>query len=1061
MSCTSRSLLKLSAVFLVLTCSIASSNADDIQFNKTIRPILAEACFACHGPDSVARKADLRLDIRDAAMTANAFVPSKPDESELVRRILSTDPDEMMPPPDSHKKLDDAQRQILIEWIRAGANYQPHWAYIPPSMPDMPEIRNKEWVRNPIDRFVLARLESAGLEPAPEADLRVLLRRVSLDLTGLPPTPEQVEEVLMDPNPDRYERFVDRLLQSEQWAEHRARYWLDYARYADTHGIHFDNFREMWSYRDWVIQAFRQNMPFDQFSIEQLAGDLLEKSTLEQMIATGFIRCNITTNEGGAIDEEYKVLYTRDRTETAAQVWLGMTAGCAVCHDHKFDPLSQKEFYSLSSFFNNTTQNAMDGNRRDTPPTIPVPLLADRDRYVALPSLIEQTKTAVQQRRTAARVDFDQWISDPAKSGTASAIATPHQDHLVAHLPLNDGKDRFLNITVKNESQLVSLEGVAQWQPGNVADLAWQNQEAVTPTFDQLGDFDRTQAFSVAAWVKITDPNQSGALLARMDEDAAFRGWDVWLESGKIGMHLVNAWPANAIKVVSNQPLSPNQWHHVVIAYDGQSKASGIRINIDGQLQAVTAQSDALTETTRTQVPLRLGRRSKTSATPGALLQDIRLFDVAIDDASARELRSRTRAGYLLARPADIRTPEETNELLDWYLNSQDDQFKQLTASVAALESEKQQIEGRGTVALVSFERPEPPKAFVLYRGEYDQRRDEVAPITPTFLPPMVDGLPKNRLGFARWLFQPEHPLTSRVTVNRFWQEVFGNGLVSSSGDFGIVGQLPSHPELLDYLALSFRDSNWNVKNFFRLIVTSATYRQSSVVTPEKLNIDPQNRLLARGPRFRMDAEMVRDLALSTSQLLVQKIGGPSVRPYQPPGVWEAVAMPESNTKSYQEDKGEGLYRRSLYTFWKRAAPPASMDILNAPNRETCAVRRERTNTPLQALLTMNDTQFIEAARMLAQRALVEMQGEKADNLNRIQHIANILLSRLLTAEELGIVQESLKELKAIYAANPEMANQLMSIGHTPPLESLDKTELAAWTMLANEMMNLDEVLNK
>jgi Protein of unknown function (DUF1553)/Protein of unknown function (DUF1549)/Concanavalin A-like lectin/glucanases superfamily/Planctomycete cytochrome C len=1061
MNCISRYLLVSTALLAVIVGSLTSIHANDIQYNKSIRPILAEACFACHGPDSVARKADLRLDIRDAALTGNAFVPAKPDESELVRRILSTDPNEMMPPPDSHKKLDDNQRQILIEWIRAGANYEPHWAYIPPAMPDMPEIRKKEWVRNPIDRFVLAKLESAGLEPAPEADLRLLLRRVSLDLTGLPPTPEQVEQVLMDPNPDRYERFVDRLLQTEQWAEHRARYWLDYARYADTHGIHFDNFREMWSYRDWVIEAFQQNMPFDQFSVEQLAGDLLPTPSLDQQIATGFIRCNITTNEGGAIDEEYKVLYTRDRTETAAQVWLGMTAGCAVCHDHKFDPLNQKEFYALSSFFNNTTQAAMDGNRRDTPPTIAVPLRADRDRYVALPGLIGQAKSALEQRRTEARAAFDQWIADPGKSATSAAIATPNQDHLIAHLPLNDGKERFLNITVKNESQLVSLEGVAQWQPGNVADLAWQNQESVSPAFEQLGDFDRTQPFTVAAWVKISDPNQGGALLSRMDEDAGFRGWDVWLEGGKVGMHLVNTWPGNALKVVSNSQLSPNQWHHVSITYDGQSKASGIRIQVDGQVQAVSVQADTLTETTRTQVPFRLGRRNKTAPTTGALLQDVRLFDVAIDEASARELRSRTRAGYLLQRPVDIRTAEETNELLDWYLNSQDEPFKQLTSSVASLESDKQQIESRGTVALIAAERPEPAKAFVLFRGEYDQRRDEVDPTTPSFLPPMAEGLPKNRLGFARWLFQPEHPLTARVTVNRFWQEVFGNGLVQSSGDFGIIGQMPSHPELLDYLALTFRDNSWNVKDFFKLIVTSSTYRQSSVVTPEKLNLDPQNRLLARGPRFRMDAEMVRDMALSASELLVQKIGGPSVRPYQPPGVWEAVAMPESNTKSYQEDKGEGLYRRSLYTFWKRAAPPASMDIFNAPNRETCAVRRERTNTPLQALLTLNDTQHIEAARMLAQRALVEMQGEKADNLNRIQHIATILMSRLLTAEELGIVQESLKELRAIYDANPELAKQLLSIGHTPPLETLDKSELAAWTMLANELMNLDEVLNK
>jgi cytochrome c553 len=775
-----------------------------VLFNRDVRPILAENCFACHGPDSASRKAGLRLDQRESAVKLGAIAPGQPDESELVSRIFADESGGRMPPPASHKILSPAQKETLRRWIATGAEYQPHWSLIAPVRPQPPAVKNPAWVRNPIDAFVLSTLDRRGLQPAPEADRRTLARRASLDLTGLPPTPAEVEAFVDDPSPAAYESFVDRLLASKQWGEHRARYWLDAARYADTHGIHFDNYREMWSYRDGVIDAFNRNLPFDRFTVEQLAGDLLPEATLEQRIASGFNRCNITTNEGGVIAEEYLVLYARDRTETTARVWLGLTAGCAVCHDHKFDPLTQKEFYRLSAFFNNTTQGAMDGNVKDTPPTVFLPAAADRERWPALAQELADARQQLEQRQKQARAAFDRWY--------------------------------------------------------------------------------------------------------------------------------------------------------------------------------------------------------------------------------------------------------------DWWRAELDPPYREASARVAALTQEEAAIKSRGTAAHVMQERGGPAKAFVLHRGEYDKRRDEVDADTPAMLPPMPADLPKNRLGLSRWLLRPEQPLTARVAVNRFWQEVFGVGIMRTAEDFGVNGELPSHPELLDWLAVEFRESGWDIKKLFRLMVTSAAYRQSAAATPEKLEKDPQNRLLSRGPRFRMDAEMVRDCALASSGLLVAKIGGPSVKPYQPDGVWEAVAMMESNTRNYRRDQGENLYRRSLYTFWKRAAPPASMDILNAPSRETCTVRRERTNTPLQALITLNDPQFVEAARHLAQTALKD--GGATDD-GRLEFVVRRLLSRPFRPEENKSAAATLDKLLQYYRAHPQEAQELIAVGESKADPALDAAVLAAWTMLTNELMNLDEVLNK
>ncbi|HEX7446608.1 MAG TPA: DUF1553 domain-containing protein [Pirellulales bacterium] len=1049
--------LVLLLTFAVLAAHLPAVDiqaAEPLQYNRDVRPILAENCFACHGPDSAARKADLRLDQRQAAIDAAAITPGKADDSELIRRILTSDPDELMPPPATKKQLTAEQKETLKRWMAEGAAYEPHWSLIAPVRPPLPAVTNQAWCRNPIDFFILAKLEPLGLTPAAEADRRTLARRLSLDLIGLPPSPEEVEAFVNDASPDAYEKLVDRLMTSVHWGEHRGRYWLDAARYADTHGIHFDNYREMWSYRDWVIGAFNRNLPFDRFTIEQLAGDLLPGHTLEQEIASGFNRCNITTNEGGAIAEEYLVLYARDRTETTSQVWLGLTAGCAVCHDHKFDPISQREFYELAAFFNNTTQAAMDGNIKDTPPVVFVPARDDQPRWESLTKELADVRRQSDERRAQAKPDFDAWLASANAETLAATIPT---EGLRFSAPLSGGTENTLPATVDGQPRSVATSAQITWQPGHVAAQALQSKPGVVVEVPDVGDLEKDQAFSYGAWIKPAKADVGGAVVARMDDQNGFRGWDLWLEGGRVGCHIVNHWPDDALKVVSKNPLKAGEWSHVLITYDGSAQAGGVKVYINGQEQPVAVQANVLKNSIRTTVPLKVAQRHTTARIDDLVLQDLRLYGRALPAAEVNKLATAGRTSWLVAKPADQRSDAEKGELYQWWLASLDTVSQQLSAKLAALQGEEGAIKSRGTIAHVMHEKDEAAMAYVLYRGEYDKRRDPVQTKTPAALPPLPPELPKNRLGFAQWLLRPEHPLTARVTVNRFWQELYGCGIVRTSGDFGVTGELPSHPELLDWLAVEFRESGWDVKRFFKLLVTSATYRQSALTTPEKLEKDPSNRLLSRGPRFRMDAEMIRDYALAASGLLVEKVGGPSVKPYQPDGVWEAVAMIGSNTRDYKRDSGENLYRRSMYTFWKRAAPPASMDVFNAPAREVCAVRRERTDTPLQALVTLNDPQFVEAARHLAQQVLTS----GGDDASRLDLLARRLLARPFATEELPTVQSSLTELIAYYQAHAEDAKQLIAVGESKAEASLDPATLAAWTMLANELMNLDEVLNK
>ena len=1033
-------------------------------FNRDIRPILVENCFSCHGADSASRQAGLRLDRRDDAIEFGAIVPGDADSTAILDRICSDDAEEVMPPPSTKKTLTAEQKELLTRWVAAGAEYEPHWSFIPPQRPPLPAVKNESWARNPIDRFILAHLEKEGLAPAPEADRHRLARRLALDLTGLPPEPAVVAAFVADPHPDAYERLVDALLASLEWGEHRGRHWLDYARYADTHGIHFDNYREMWTYRQWVVNAFNRNMPFDQFTILQLAGDLVgdhgpnatPEQILDNRIASGFNRCNMTTNEGGAIDEEYLVLYARDRTETASAVWMGLTTGCAVCHDHKFDPLTQSEFYELSAFFNNTTQRAMDGNIHDTPPILPVPRLEDRDRWASLQRLIPEARERLAARRKDARPEFDAWLASltPETAAETSLRETP-----LLSIPLAEGRGNVTRIERLGKTidlPIVATEKKETWIEGPEGRPALR-LDGIVASLPEAGDFEHDQPFTVSCTAKIHAAQPVGAIVARCTSGPQRRGWAVFVESEQISLEMTHAGNDAALRVIATQRLQHDRWTHVTVAYDGSGKPEGIRIFLDGlPAPTRTVRNNLSGKTIRSDVPLTVGGRSGDLFADGIGLADLSIWGRGLGDLEPLRLFLEPHVAALLSLPPAGRGSEAVAALPEWWLSRFDEPFQAATADLARLQAEEAEIAKRGTVAHVMHEKNEMAKAFILDRGEYDKRKDEVQPNTPDILPAFPEGSPRNRLGLAQWLLLQDHPLTSRVTVNRFWQEVFGTGLVRSSGDFGTTGELPSHPELLDWLAVEFRESGWDVKRLFRLMVTSAAYRQSAVATPEKLAKDAANRLLSRGPRFRMDAEMVRDQALSTSGLLVRRIGGPSVKPYQPDGVWEAVSM-GGNTNKYRRDKGENVYRRSMYWFWKRSAPPASMDIFNAPSRENCCVKRERTNTPLQALVTLNDPQFVEAARALADRAL-ELGGETDES--RIDFIAERLLVRRLAADELEIVKRSLAGLAEWYQSHPEEAKQLVAVGDSKP-RATDPAQLAAWAMLTNELMNLDEVLCK
>jgi mono/diheme cytochrome c family protein len=791
--------------------------AQPVGFNKDIRPILADACFHCHGPDPGTRKAGLRLDTEAGFFTAKkgeepTIIKGQPDKSSLFQRLLSSDEDEVMPPPDSHKEIKPAQIALIKEWISQGAPWQPHWSLIPPQKPAAPVVKDEAWIKTPIDRFVLASLEKAGLTPAPEADARTLVRRISLDVTGLPPSPELLARYcptgqtrLTD---TQINSLIDELMKSPAYGEHRARYWLDAARYGDTHGMHFDNYREMWPYRDWVVKAFNRNEPFDQFTVEQIAGDLLPNRTDDQLIATGFQRCNITTNEGGTIDEENLANYAVDRVQTMGWVYFGLTTNCSQCHDHKFDPITQHDFYSLAAFFRNTTQGAKDGNVKDGKgPVLVIPSDQDKPRWDKLPAEIAEATKLRDERRKAAGGDFNQWLASAKPEHLDQDVPT---QGLQVHLPLNEGVGNEI-ANVCGTAFKVTATGQVSWTPGGKLGPAPVIKPGSTFEVSDAGDFELNQKFSYGAWVKAGRNGVFGAIMARMDEKNGYRGWDLWQNDRGLSVHIIDKWTENAMKVSTRDAaLKPGEWQHVFVTYNGSGKAAGIKIYVNGVEQKrliVNTNTIKPKASIRTKVPLKIGQRSEGQYFTDGSIQDARVYDRMLSESEIKTLADVGPLRAILAAASDKRTPQQRNALFAHYLATRDAEWQQHDSQMKKLEAEKEAIKGRSPITHVQEEVMNvAPMANILMRGAYDKVGERVDAAVPASLGKLPAKAPKNRLGLAQWVVSKDNPLTARVTVNRFWQEVFGQGIVKTPEDFGIMGAAPSHPELLDWLAVEFRD---------------------------------------------------------------------------------------------------------------------------------------------------------------------------------------------------------------------------------------------------------------
>lgn len=1035
--------------FSFLICLIGASQllgADKIDFNRDIRPILTNNCTMCHGPDEKTREGGLRLDVREAAIAKKAIVPGDANASKLSTRIDSQDPARQMPPPASKKSLTAAQKQLLKTWIDQGASDAQHWAFVPPARPKVPPRELP-----PIDAFVRQRLATTKLLPAKEADRATLLRRVTLDLTGLPPTPTEQEAFLTDSSPNAYEKVVNRLLASTAYAERMAQAWLDLARFADTNGFNNDEDRTQWPWRDWLIEAFRTNLPYDQFVIQQLAGDLLPAATLQQRVATAFLRNQVHNTEGGIIPEEYRVEYVADRVQTTATAFMGLSLQCARCHDHKYDPISTKEYYQFFSFFNNISdKQAGYSNFVAAEPFIRVPSSQQLQLIEQLTQRRQQNDAIVKERQTSASKNARIW-EEQLKPTERERIARESARWL--YLPLDEKAGTLVHD--HKAATRGTVHGKATWVTGKRGQALQLDGKAHVEIKDAPA-LDGTTPFAFSVWVKPTTKN-AGAILSKMDEASAYRGVDTLIDNGQVVVHLVHQWPAQAIKIQNKQALTLNEWHHVAVSYDGSGKAKGFSISVDGVRYPSEVLNDTLKGTTHTPKPLHIGRRTTSLPFQGSV-DEVQLFNTTLTEANVKHLfqgESPTLAMSAWAIPPEKRSPQQQQQVEQLYLERFDTEYTTARKAIVEIDGQRQAIDKTTPALMVMEEMPQPRPAFILKRGQYDQRGERVQADVPQVLSALPVKAPRNRLGLAQWLVAPNHPLTARVAVNRFWSHYFGTGFVKTVEDFGVTGELPSHPELLDWLATEFIASGWDVKALQKMIVMSATYRQSSALTPTHLELDPENRLLARGPRQRLAAETIRDQALAASGLLVTKVGGPSVKPYQPAGLWEDVTVERRGR--YVQDAGDGLYRRSMYTFWKRTCPPPTMAAFDAPNREVCVARRATTNTPLQALVLLNDPTYMEAARKLAERML----ASSAKPSDRVAFGFRCVLARVPTEAETTLVLALLDDAQKRFTQSPDAAKQLLKHGMATSDKRWSEVELAAWTTVANVLLNLDETVTK
>ncbi len=1003
-----------SYVLILVLGSLCLYGAPAVEFNRDIRPILSDKCFTCHGPDKANRKTALHFDQEDGARAA--FVPGDPDKSELIRRVTSDKPGVRMPPAYAgHDKLSEREIGLLKQWIASGAVWQKHWSLIAPVRPPMPAVRDSAFIRNPIDAFVLARLESNNLQPAKEAPRGTLLRRVTLDLTGLPPTAAELDAFLRDRSPGAYEEVVDRLLRSPRYAERMAIRWLEAARYSDTNGYQSDGARDMWRWRDWVIDAFNRNLPFDRFTVEQIAGDLLPNATLDQKIASGFHRNHRTNAEGGIVPEEFRVEYVADRADTTATVWLGLTMGCARCHDHKYDPISQKDFYRMFAFFNNVAEKGLVYNFGNEEPLLKAPTPQQQKRLAELDA---------QQQMAQSRFDELQPLLQTAQRKWEKRIAPGYDwtvtEGLVVQRPLEQGL-RF------DGKRVVELGSVAK--------------------------FDYLDPFTLSATVTPEKPD--GAILSRAEDYWEGEGYSLHLKDGKVLLHITKRWTDIGMRLETESMVPLKKVTHIAVTYDGHRYAKGVHVYFDGVPQKLRVLFDDLNFPIayKDKDPFRIGGGGGSRF--HGLIEDVRAYSRALNEAEVRALTAGASASDIASRESRQRTRAESDKLALCFLERwAPTAVKRAEAELLAARLERQRYHDAIPTVMVMAESAQPRETFLLKRGAYDAPGEKLTAGVPEALPPMKPGTPANRLGLAEWLVDRANPLTARVAVNRFWQSYFGTGLVKTSEDFGSQGEWPVHPELLDWLAVEFMESGWDTKAMQKLIVTSAVYRQDSRISKESLQSDPENRLLARGPRFRLPAEAIRDQALALSNLLVETVGGPPVKPYQPSGLWQEL----SGGKGYQPDSGDGLYRRSIYTYWKRTIAPPSMVIFDSPTREACTVRTGRTNTPLQALNLMNDVTYLEASRKLAERLLRE---GGATGISRLSYGWRLVLARDPKPAELQVLAGELDRFESFYASHPTEAERFLKQGGAPRDASLPVPQLAAYTALSSLLLNLDETITK
>jgi hypothetical protein len=1035
------------------TAASAQGAEPTVAFNRDVRPILAEGCYNCHGPNAPTRQDGLRLDIPEGPLADRGrfggpvVVPGNAEESLLFQRVIHASEGARMPR--GRAALPDDQVETLRRWIDQGAEYEPHWAFIPPERVAPPSVSDGDWPRSPIDNFLLARLEQDGLTPSAEADRATLLRRVTLDLTGVPPTAGELADFLNTDAADAYEQVVDRLLASPRYGERMASEWLDAARYADTNGYQTDGERQMWRWRDWVIDAYNQNMPFDQFTIEQLAGDMLPDATLDQKIATAFHRNHSQNGEGGIVTDEFLVEYAVDRVATTGTVWMGLTLGCARCHDHKFDPITQKEFYEVLANFNNIPERGKAFKYVNSPPLVTAPTVDQQAEIAVMDARVVEARAALAAFDSDAATAQVEW---EASLLTAGRVDWSLRDGLLAYHAFEGD---LAGTQTTTDIPTVLEDGQPRFVPGPIGSAASFDGERYVNAGGSP-DLGYDDAFSLAAWIHPTA--STGVIVSRASGgDQGEVGWGLYLDDGKVRLSLSTRVLDDGVAAETVADVALNEWQHVVATYDGSKTPSGMRVYLDGVRQPLTPLLDLVGNRLPMRYPLRIGASGSDKSRFQGHIDDLRIYDHVLPPLQADVVATPEPISDIAALSPDQRSRAQAEKLrLAFFTQYAPTEIVEAGRAVRDLERQRDALWASYPTVMVMEEMTERRPTFRLNRGAYDSPAEEVFPGVPAVLPPLPTGTEANRLSFAKWLVDPGHPLTARVTVNRFWQMYFGTGIVKTAENFGTQGAFPSHPELLDWLARSFVDSGWDIKALQRAIVTTAAYRQESKMTPEALERDPENRLVARGPRLRLDAQIIRDQALSLSGLLVEELGGPSVKPYQPAGMW--TDMVEGGYGDYVEAEGDGLYRRSLYTFWKRTLGPPTMMTFDSSTREVCIVHTDITNTPMQALSLMNDVTYVEAARRLAERMMTEGGQTPAE---RIAYAYLLATAHQPPPRASAILNEGYAAHLQRYQADRGAALALVSEGRSPRDQTLDVAELASYTMVANLILNFDGTITK